>query len=85
MSSEKLRRQSLIFIYEDRPVLREAQTDLDRHLDQRTHMPMCMRADKREFGEKNKCTCRSTHYPGSYERFRVQASLAPLPRHNNLC
>ena len=32
MSSEKLRRQNLIFIYEDRPVSREAQTDLDRCL-----------------------------------------------------
>ena len=32
MSSEKLRRQHLIFIYEDRPVSREAQTDLDRCL-----------------------------------------------------
>ena len=30
MSIEKLRRQNLIFIYEDRPVSREAQTDLDR-------------------------------------------------------
>ena len=30
MSSEKLRRQNLIFIYEDRPVSREVQTDLDR-------------------------------------------------------
>ena len=32
MSSEKLRRHNLIFIYEDRPVSREAQTDLDRCL-----------------------------------------------------
>ena len=31
-SSEKLRRQNLIFIYEDRPVSREAQTDLGRCL-----------------------------------------------------
>ena len=42
------KRQNLIFIYEDRPVSREAQTDLDRHLDQRQHMPMCMRVCKRE-------------------------------------
>ena len=32
MSSEKLMRQNLIFIYEDRLVSREAQTDLDRCL-----------------------------------------------------
>ena len=30
MSSDKLRRQNLIFIYEERPVSSEAQTDLDR-------------------------------------------------------
>ena len=32
VTSEKLRRHNLIFIYEDRPVSREAQTDLDRCL-----------------------------------------------------
>ena len=71
MFSEKLRRQNLIFIYDDRPVSTEAQTDLDRHLDQRPHRPMCMR--------ENKCTCRSTYHLGSSKRFRVQSSLASLP------
>ena len=48
-------------------------------------MPMCMRACKREFGENNKCTCRSTNYPGSSVRFWVQASLRSLPCVLDLC
>ena len=68
-------RQNLIFIFEDRPVSREAQTDLDGHLDQRPHMHMCMRACKRE----NLVKRINVHYPGSSERFRVQASMGSLP------
>ena len=39
MTSEKLRRHNLIFIYEDRPVSREAQTDRDRCLVLRPLVP----------------------------------------------
>ena len=42
-------------------------------------MSMSMRACKRENLVKIiKCTCRSTNYPGSSERFWVQASLGSL-------